>query len=126
VKDFIGESPIVAHAYENERDFLDYEFARAKVIEWGLLVLRQHPLSPARPRNGLGAGGAGAPHGRRAPALLLCSQHKSSHFTSARIDFQYLDPAYVFATPALGAQASLVGHHNVSRAPSSSGVGLKG
>ena len=35
VRDFIGGSPIVAHAYENERDFLDYEFARAKVIEWG-------------------------------------------------------------------------------------------
>ena len=35
VKDFIGESPIVAHAYKNERGFLDYEFARAKVIEWG-------------------------------------------------------------------------------------------
>jgi DNA polymerase-3 subunit epsilon len=35
VRDFIGDSPIVAHAYENERDFLDYEFARAKVIEWG-------------------------------------------------------------------------------------------
>src|SRR5271165_1120880 len=35
VKDFVGESPIVAHAYENERDFLDYEFARGKVIEWG-------------------------------------------------------------------------------------------
>ena len=35
VKDFIGESPIVAHAYKNERDFLDYEFARAKVIPWG-------------------------------------------------------------------------------------------
>ena len=35
VRDFIGNSPIVAHAYENERDFLDYEFARAKVIEWG-------------------------------------------------------------------------------------------
>jgi DNA polymerase-3 subunit epsilon len=34
-RDFIGDSPIVAHAYENERDFLDYEFARAKVIEWG-------------------------------------------------------------------------------------------
>ena len=29
VKDFVGESPIVAHAYKNERDFLDYEFARA-------------------------------------------------------------------------------------------------
>ena len=26
---------IVAHAYKNERDFLDYEFARAKVIERG-------------------------------------------------------------------------------------------
>jgi len=35
VKAFIGDSPIVAHAYENERDFLDYEFARAKAIEWG-------------------------------------------------------------------------------------------
>ena len=35
VRNFIGDSPIVAHAYENERDFLDYEFARAKVIEWG-------------------------------------------------------------------------------------------
>jgi DNA polymerase III subunit epsilon len=35
VRDFIGDSPIIAHAYENERDFLDYELARAKVIEWG-------------------------------------------------------------------------------------------
>jgi DNA polymerase III epsilon subunit-like protein len=35
VKDFVGESPIVAHAYKNERDFLDHEFARAKVIQWG-------------------------------------------------------------------------------------------
>jgi DNA polymerase III subunit epsilon len=35
VKDFVGDSPIVAHAYRNERDFLDYEFARAKVIPWG-------------------------------------------------------------------------------------------
>ena len=35
VRDFIGDLPIVAHAYENERDFLDYEFARAKVIAWG-------------------------------------------------------------------------------------------
>src|SRR5271166_6128962 len=35
VKDFVGESPIVAHAYKNERDFLDYEFARANVIQWG-------------------------------------------------------------------------------------------
>ena len=35
VKDFIGDSPIVAHAYENERNFLDYEFARAKAIAWG-------------------------------------------------------------------------------------------
>jgi DNA polymerase-3 subunit epsilon len=32
---FVGSSPIVAHAYENERDFLDYEFARAKAIAWG-------------------------------------------------------------------------------------------
>ena len=35
VKDFVGDLPIVAHAYKNERDFLDYEFARAKVIQWG-------------------------------------------------------------------------------------------
>ena len=35
MKDFVGESPIVAHAYKNERAFLDYEFARAKVIQWG-------------------------------------------------------------------------------------------
>jgi DNA polymerase-3 subunit epsilon len=35
VKAFIGDSPIVAHAYENERNFLDYEFARAKAIGWG-------------------------------------------------------------------------------------------
>jgi DNA polymerase III subunit epsilon len=35
VKDFFGDSPIVAHAYKNERDFLDHEFARAKVIPWG-------------------------------------------------------------------------------------------
>ena len=35
VRAFIGESPIVAHAYKNERAFLDYEFARAKAIAWG-------------------------------------------------------------------------------------------
>lgn len=35
LRDFIGQAPIVAHAYKNERDFLDYEFARAKVIAWG-------------------------------------------------------------------------------------------
>lgn len=35
LRDFIGESPIVAHAYKNERGFLDYEFARAKAIQWG-------------------------------------------------------------------------------------------
>ena len=35
VKAFVGDSPIVAHAYKNERDFLDYEFARAKAIAWG-------------------------------------------------------------------------------------------
>jgi DNA polymerase III subunit epsilon len=34
VKELVGESPIVAHAYKNERDFLDYEFARAKAIQW--------------------------------------------------------------------------------------------
>ena len=32
LKDFVGDLPIVAHAYKNDRDFLDYEFARAKVI----------------------------------------------------------------------------------------------
>jgi DNA polymerase III subunit epsilon len=30
VKDFVGESPIVAHAYKNERDFLDYEFVQGQ------------------------------------------------------------------------------------------------
>jgi len=35
VRDFIGDSPIVAHAYRNERGFLDYEYARAKAIAWG-------------------------------------------------------------------------------------------
>ena len=35
LRDFIGEAPIVAHAYKNERGFLDYEFARAKAIKWG-------------------------------------------------------------------------------------------
>lgn len=35
LRGFVGDAPIVAHAYENERDFLDYEFARAKAIAWG-------------------------------------------------------------------------------------------
>ena len=35
VRTFIGDSPIVAHAYKNERGFLDYEYARAKAIPWG-------------------------------------------------------------------------------------------
>lgn len=35
VRDFIGESPIIAHAWRNERSFLDYEYARAKAIPWG-------------------------------------------------------------------------------------------
>ena len=35
LRDFIADAPIVAHAYENERGFLDYEFARAKAIAWG-------------------------------------------------------------------------------------------
>ncbi|MFD2182537.1 exonuclease domain-containing protein [Rhodoplanes azumiensis] len=35
VRDVIGTAPIVAHAAENERSFLDYEFARAKAIAWG-------------------------------------------------------------------------------------------
>ena len=47
MKDFVGELPIVAHAYKNERDFLDYEFARAKVIELRRLVL---PLAERRKR----------------------------------------------------------------------------
>jgi DNA polymerase-3 subunit epsilon len=38
VKAFIGDAPIVAHAYKNERDFLNYEFARAKQIAWGQSV----------------------------------------------------------------------------------------
>ena len=41
VNDFVGDSPIVAHAYKNERDFLDYEFARAKVIEWARAPTRR-------------------------------------------------------------------------------------
>ena len=35
LRDFIGDAPIVAHAYRNEQGFLDYEFARAKAIAWG-------------------------------------------------------------------------------------------
>jgi DNA polymerase-3 subunit epsilon len=35
LRDFVGDAPIIAHAYKNERDFLNYEFARAKVIGWG-------------------------------------------------------------------------------------------
>ncbi len=35
VRTFIGDSPIVAHAYKNERGFLDYEYSRAKAISWG-------------------------------------------------------------------------------------------
>jgi DNA polymerase III subunit epsilon len=35
LRDFIADAPIVAHAYKNERGFLDYEFARAKAIAWG-------------------------------------------------------------------------------------------
>ena len=34
VRGFIGDSPIVAHAWRNERGFLDYEYARAKAITW--------------------------------------------------------------------------------------------
>jgi DNA polymerase-3 subunit epsilon len=34
VREFIGDSPIVAHAWRNERGFLDYEYARAKAIPW--------------------------------------------------------------------------------------------
>jgi len=32
---FLGDSPLVAHAYLNEKKFLDYEAARAKRINWG-------------------------------------------------------------------------------------------
>ena len=35
MRDFIGDSPLVAHAYKNERGFLDYEYARAKAIPIG-------------------------------------------------------------------------------------------
>ena len=35
LRDFIGDAPIVAHAWKNERDFLNYEFARAKAVAWG-------------------------------------------------------------------------------------------
>ena len=35
LRDFVADAPIVAHAYKNERDFLNYEFARAKAIAWG-------------------------------------------------------------------------------------------
>ena len=35
LRDFVGDAPIVAHAWRNERDFLNYEFARAKIIAWG-------------------------------------------------------------------------------------------
>jgi hypothetical protein len=48
VKNFVRESPIAAHAYKNERDFLYYEFARAKVIQWGetayALILMERQL----------------------------------------------------------------------------------
>lgn len=32
---FIGDAPLLAHAYKNEKLFLDYEMARAKRIGWG-------------------------------------------------------------------------------------------
>jgi DNA polymerase-3 subunit epsilon len=35
LQDFIADAPVVAHAYKNEREFLNYEFARAKAISWG-------------------------------------------------------------------------------------------
>jgi DNA polymerase III subunit epsilon len=35
LRDFISAAPIVAHAYKNEREFLNYEFARAKAVSWG-------------------------------------------------------------------------------------------
>ena len=31
---FVGDAPFVAHAYRNEKQFLDYEMARAKRIAW--------------------------------------------------------------------------------------------
>lgn len=32
---FLGDAPLIAHAYKNEMDFLNYEFARAGLAEWG-------------------------------------------------------------------------------------------
>jgi len=32
---FIQDSPLLAHAYRNEKQFFDYEMARAKRIAWG-------------------------------------------------------------------------------------------
>lgn len=32
---FLGADPLVAHAYENEMDFLNYEFARCGRVSWG-------------------------------------------------------------------------------------------
>lgn len=32
---FLGDDPLVAHAYENEMDFLNYEFARCGRVSWG-------------------------------------------------------------------------------------------
>ena len=66
--------PVVARRRRRQDD----QPGICKLCHGVLLVLRQRPLSPARPRNGLGASGAGAPHGRRAPALPLYSRHKSS------------------------------------------------
>lgn len=32
---FLGDAPLVAHAYKNEKDYLAYDMARAKAIAWG-------------------------------------------------------------------------------------------
>lgn len=32
---FLGDAPLVAHAFRNEKSFLDYEFARAKLAQFG-------------------------------------------------------------------------------------------
>ncbi|SMH44124.1 3'-5' exonuclease [Azospirillum agricola] len=35
---FLGDDPLIAHAYENEMDFLNYEFARMGRVPWGTEV----------------------------------------------------------------------------------------
>ena len=98
MRGFIGESAIVAHAYRNERGFLDYEYSRAKVIAWGesayagdqyictqLLYAQLYPGAPKSltamcDRLALDTSGRDAKHGAlldadmTADALLLLEQ----------------------------------------------------